>query len=68
MSDQWVTVGWGRFAVEDGGETKSHALRRLGTMPSADAVEPDGVGLGIGGGEGTRRHLRRVLGTIAARR
>jgi len=53
--------------TEDYGDTKIYALRLLGAFPIEYAFAADVFVIGIGGGEGTRQNLRRVLDTVAAR-
>ncbi|HEU4418287.1 MAG TPA: hypothetical protein VFT55_05070, partial [Planctomycetota bacterium] len=53
--------------TEDYGDTKIYSLRLFGMVPVEYAFAEDVFVLGLGGGEGTRKNLRSVLDTVAAR-
>jgi hypothetical protein len=52
---------------EDYGDTKIYSLRLFATMPIEYAFAGDVFVLGLGEREGTRKNLRSVLDTVAAR-
>ena len=53
--------------AEDYGDTKIYSLRLVAAVPIEYAFAGDVFVLGIGDGEGTRKNLRSVLDTVAAR-
>jgi hypothetical protein len=53
--------------TEDYGDTKIYSLRLLGMMRVEYAFAADVFVLGLGDGEATRKNLRSVLDTVAAR-